>query len=92
MLIKSLTVKCEYRFKAGDDAPRYRVLRCRVVDGDAYGTDLFTPNITNVDMAIARALASLPHVETVDFIFDDKIGLTKRRYFRGRFVAMDLVS
>lgn len=100
MVIKSLIVKIEYRMDAGPGArPKWKALRGRVQMPDeccpgrfTYGTDLFTPNVTNIDMAIAKSMLALRHVETITFIFGDGITLENRVYKNGRFLGAKMVS
>lgn len=97
-MIKRLSVKVEYRMDAGSiGPPRWKALRARVMMTDAagritYGSDLFTPNVTNVDMVVAKSLLELKYVETITFIFDSKLNLPNRSYRNGRLLSLELVS
>src|SRR5882724_10418530 len=97
MQIKQLTVRIEYRIDAGSGLPRWKALRARVLMTDAsgyttYGSDLFPANITSIDMAIAKSLKCLRHVETVLFVFDEKLGLVNRAYREGRLLSYKMVG
>lgn len=93
MQIKRITVQIEYRIYAGSgNTPKWKALRARVREDNngrtTFGSDLFTPNVTNVDEAISLSLRALPHVHTVRFVFAPPLCANQfvREYEEGRLV------
>jgi hypothetical protein len=82
---------------SGGTAPRWKALRGRVMQTDSlgiatYGSDLFSPTVTSVDMAVAKSLIVLRHVKSVCFVFAPPLEIENRVYTDGRFVGLKMVS